>query len=350
MEKKDILGLSLPELKEELGSLGQPGYRAVQICTWLHQRLADDFSVMSDLSKALRTELSNRYFICSPKVLRVQVSGIDGTRKYLLGLSDGNAVEAVLMRYHHGNSVCISTQVGCRMGCSFCASTLDGCVRNLAASEMLAEVYAITRETGERVSNVVLMGSGEPLDNFDETVRFLRMISAPEGLNISLRNLTVSTCGIVPRMRELADLKLPITLAVSLHASSQEERLKIMPVARAYPLDELLSACRYYTETTGRRLTFEYSVVRGVNDSDASAKRLAGLIRGLHAHVNLIPVNPVRERDFLSPEKSRVERFRSILETNGVNATVRREMGRDIDSACGQLRRRYIHDTGLCSD
>ena len=245
MEKRDILELTLPELEAQLREMGEPRFRAGQICTWLHQRLVTDFSQMTDISKKLREALSGRFYISSPEILKVYVSGIDGTRKYLFGLSDGNVIEAVLMRYHHGNSVCISTQVGCRMGCSFCASTIDGCVRSLSAAEMLSEVYAITRETGERVSNVVLMGSGEPLDNYEETVRFLRMISAPEGLHISLRNLTLSTCGIVPRMKELADLKLPITLAVSLHASSQEERLRIMPVAKAYPLPELMDACRY---------------------------------------------------------------------------------------------------------
>ena len=236
------------------------------------------------------------------------------------------------------------------MGCRFCASTLDGCVRNLSAAEMLAEVYAITRDTGERVSNVVMMGSGEPLDNFEESVRFIRMISDGNGLNISQRNITLSTCGIVPRIRELAELSLQITLALSLHAASQEIREEIMPIAKAYPLSEVLEACSYYYGKTGRRLTFEYSVVKGVNDNREEALHLSRLLKGMHGHVNLIPVNPIKERSFESPDREAVETFRDILEQNGINATIRREMGRDISSACGQLRRRFVEHAGMCTD
>ncbi|MDO4265783.1 MAG: 23S rRNA (adenine(2503)-C(2))-methyltransferase RlmN [Eubacteriales bacterium] len=339
--KQDICELTLTELTALLKEWGEPAYRAKQIYTWLHQKLAPDFLQMSNLSKGLRDRLSEHFYITVMEPVEVLVSKLDGTRKYVLRLRDGNIIEAVLMRYHHGNSVCVSSQVGCRMGCRFCASTLDGCVRGLTAAEMLAEIYAITRDTGERVSNVVIMGSGEPLDNFDETVRFIRMLSDENGLNISQRNITLSTCGLVPKIRELAELDLQITLALSLHAASQEVRETIMPVARAYPLREVLAACRMYFEKTGRRLTFEYSVVKGVNDTVQEAEKLAQLLKGMHGHVNLIPVNPIRERSYESPDRRTVEAFQAVLLCRGLSATIRREMGRDISSACGQLRRSY---------
>ena len=347
---RDICEFDLKELTAVFAELGEPGYRAKQVYQWLHQKLCRDFSEMSNLPKSLRERLSQEFRITEAHPEEVLVSRLDGTRKYVLRLYDGNVIEAVLMRYHHGNSVCISTQVGCRMGCRFCASTLDGCVRNLSAAEMLAEVYAITRDTGERVSNVVMMGSGEPLDNFEESVRFIRMISDGNGLNISQRNITLSTCGIVPRIRELAELSLQITLALSLHAASQEIREEIMPIAKAYPLSEVLEACSYYYGKTGRRLTFEYSVVKGVNDNREEALHLSRLLKGMHGHVNLIPVNPIKERSFESPDREAVETFRDILEQNGINATIRREMGRDISSACGQLRRRFVEHAGMCTD
>ena len=260
----------------------------------------------------------------------------------MFALSDGNVIESVLMRYKHGNSVCISSQVGCRMGCRFCASTLDGKVRNLRASEMLDQIYRIGADIGERISNVVVMGTGEPLDNYDNLLKFIELLTDENGLNISQRNLTISTCGIVPKMRELAERKLQITLALSLHASSQEKRLRLMPIANKYDISEVLEACRYYFEQTKRRVTFEYSLVNGVNDTAEDAKELTALVKGMNCHINLIPVNPIKERDYVQPSSERVRDFKNKLEKNGINVTIRREMGRDIDGACGQLRKRYI--------
>lgn len=347
---EDIREFSLSELEERIKELSEPSYRAGQIYGWLHKKHVGSFSDMSNISKVLREKLSDRYFITRLRKLEVLVSRIDGTRKYLFSLGDGNVIEAVLMRYHYGNSVCISSQVGCRMGCRFCASTLDGLVRNLTAAEMLSEVYAIEDDTGERVSNIVIMGSGEPLDNYDEAVRFIRMISDGDGLNISQRNITLSTCGIVPRIYELAKLRLQITLALSLHAPTQEKRLITMPIAKAYELSEVLKACRHYIRETGRRLTLEYALAKGVNDSMEDADLLSSIAKDLGAHINLIPVNPVEECGFSEPSRENLIRFRERLEKAGANVTVRREMGRDIDSACGQLRRRYMIDAGLCTD
>ena len=347
---EDIRGLTKAELTEHINALSEPSYRAGQIYDWLHKRHVSDFDQMTDISKKLREKLRSEFFITRLEPLEVLRSELDGTRKYILSLGDGNVIEAVLMRYHYGNSVCISSQVGCRMGCRFCASTLDGLVRSLSASEMLSEVYAIEDDIGERVSHIVIMGSGEPLDNYDEVVRFIRMISDKDGVNISQRNITLSTCGIVPRIYELAELRLQITLALSLHAATQEKRLRTMPIAKAYELSEVLEACRYYGETTGRRVTFEYAVVKDVNDSLEDAELLSDIARRLHAHVNLIPVNPVKECGFSEPEQRKLQAFRVELEHRGVNVTVRREMGRDIDSACGQLRRRYIANAGMRTD
>lgn len=351
MDKKDICELNIDELKAVIREYGQPAFRASQLYGWLHKRGAVDLSEMNNVPKALKERLAEDYRITVMNAEDVLISGIDGTRKYIFSLYDGNVIEAVLMRYRHGNSVCISSQVGCRMGCRFCASTIDGCVRSLTAAEMLAEVYRIERDCGERVSNIVIMGSGEPLENYDEVVRFLHMISDADGLNISARNITLSTCGIVPNIERLAGEGLPITLALSLHAPTQEKREEIMPIAYKYSLDEVLAACRDYYNRTGRRLSFEYSVVKGVNDGDDEAHTLVRLLKrfagGLRAgegafHVNIIPVNPIEERDYESPDRASVSRFRDILERNGINATIRREMGRDISSACGQLRRRHI--------
>ena len=290
----------------------------------------------------LQEKLKNECHFVSLKQEAVQISKLDGTRKYLFALDDGNVIESVLMRYKHGNSVCISSQVGCRMGCRFCASTLDGLVRGLTPSEMLDQIYRITRDTGERVSNVVVMGTGEPMDNFDNLLRFIELLTDENGLNISQRNVTVSTCGIVPKMRELADKKLQITLALSLHASSQEKRLELMPVANKYEIHEVIEACRYYFEQTGRRVTFEYSLVGGVNDTEEDVKRLVELIHGMNCHVNLIPVNPIKERSYVQPDHEAILKFKNRLEKNAIQVTIRREMGRDIDGACGQLRKRYI--------
>ena len=340
--KKDIRAYGYEELQKEMATIGEKAFRAKQIYEWLHVKLVDHFDEMTNLSKALREKLEENYEILPVVMLERQISQIDGTNKFLFRLYDGNVVESVLMKYKHGNSVCISSQVGCRMGCAFCASTIGGLVRNLSPSEMLGQIYQIQKISGERVSNVVVMGTGEPLDNYDNLLKFIELLTDENGLNISQRNLTVSTCGIVPRMRELAEKKLQITLALSLHASSQEKRLALMPVANKYELSEVIDACRYYFEKTGRRVTFEYSLVAGVNDTDTDAAELQALVRGMNCHINLIPVNPIKERDFVQPSRDRVLDFKNKLEKNGINVTIRREMGRDIDGACGQLRKRYI--------
>ena len=299
---------------------------------------------MTNIGGTLQHKLEEHFKFTNLNILRMQESKMDGTRKYLFELEDGEVVESVFMRYKHGNSVCISSQVGCRMGCRFCASTLDGLARNLTPSEMLDQIYAISLHTGERVSNVVVMGTGEPMDNFDNLIRFIQLLTDENGLHISQRNLTVSTCGLVPKIYELADLQLQITLALSLHAVTDEKRRTLMPIANQYSIDELMKACAYYFEKTGRRITFEYSLVGGVNDTKEDAAGLIGLATPLHAHVNLIPVNPIKERDFVQSEERAITAFRERLEKNRVNATVRREMGRDIDGACGQLRRRHMEN------
>ena len=342
MEKKDLKSMTLEELTAEVTAAGEKAFRAKQLYQWMHEKLAADFDEMTNLPKSFREKLAADYIWTSLETVDVRISGVDGTRKYLFCLEDGNVIESVLMRYKHGNSVCISSQVGCRMGCRFCASTLNGLARNLRASEILEQVYRIQRDTGERVSNVVVMGSGEPMDNYENVVRFIRLLSAPEGLNISQRNITVSTCGLVPQIYRLAEEGLQITLALSLHAPSDEVRRELMPIANRYPLREVLDACGNYYEKTGRRLTFEYSLVKGVNDNLEEAKALARLIGGYHGHVNLIPVNPIKERDYVQSNREAVEAFKNYLERQGINVTVRREMGRDIGGACGQLRKSYM--------
>ncbi len=344
MEKKDIKSLYLTELEQEIREMGDKPFRAKQIYQWLHQKLVTDFEEMSNLSKGLREQLKERFELTALSVVDVKQSQIDGTRKYLFRLSDGNVIESVWMQYHHGNSVCISSQVGCRMGCRFCASTLDGLERNLTAAEMLDQIYRIQTLTGERVSNVVIMGSGEPMDNYDNVVRFVRLISGEQGLNISQRNITISTCGLVPEMRKLAEEDLQITLALSLHAPNDEVRRSLMPIARRYALSDVLDACRYYFERTGRRMTFEYSLVSGVNDNLSEAKALAALLKDMHGHVNLIPVNPIKERDYVQSGQKAIQEFKNYLEKNGINVTIRREMGRDINGACGQLRKSFLDD------
>ncbi len=342
VEKTDIKSFTLQELIEELATYGEKAFRAKQMYEWMHVKLARDFEEMTNLSKAFREQCRERYTYTSLEPLQVQESALDGTKKFLFRLADGNVVESVWMRYKHGNSVCISSQVGCRMGCKFCASTLDGLERSLLPSEMLDQIYAITRLTGERVSNIVVMGIGEPMDNYDNLVKFLRLISDENGLHISQRNITVSTCGIVPRMRELAKEQFQITLALSLHATTDEKRRKLMPIANKYSIRELMDVCKYYFEQTGRRITFEYSLVGGVNDTDEDAAQLTALAAPLCCHVNLIPVNPIKERDFVQSEAARIQAFKNKLEKNRINVTIRREMGRDIDGACGQLRRKNL--------
>ena len=311
-QKRCISSLTLAELTAALKAMGQPGFRAKQIFHWVHQKLVTEFSAMTDQPKTLLAKLEETFYIAAPQIERRQEAK-DGTVKYLLRMADGNCIETVVMRYHYGNTVCVSTQVGCRMGCRFCI--------------------------GERISHIVLMGIGEPLDNFDEVMRFLENISSPEGVNIGMRNISLSTCGLVPKIDQLAEKKLQLTLSVSLHAPNNEIRSGMMPVNDAYPVEVLMPAVRRYQETTGRRVSFEYSMVRGVNDSDACAKQLADLIRGMGAHVNLIPINPVDGSPYSATDAANVQRFRQKLESLGVNATVRRRLGSEISAACGQLRR-----------
>ena len=341
MEKKDIASYSYEELTEEIKQMGEKAFRAKQIYSWLHEKLADSFDEMTDLSKNLRERLASEYEICKMSLAARQISKEDPTEKFLFELADGNMIESVLMKYNYGNSVCISSQVGCRMGCRFCASTIDGLERNLRPSEMLRQIYRIQKMTGERVSNVVIMGTGEPLDNYDNFVKFIHMLSDEHGLHISQRNITASTCGIVPNIKRLAEEGLQITLALSLHGSNQEKRRKLMPVANKYELGEVLQACDHYFEKTGRRVTFEYSLVKDVNDSPQDVRELTDLLKKRNCHLNVIPVNPIKERDFQKPDNKNALDFKNKLEKNGINVTIRRERGSDIDGACGQLRRRY---------
>ena len=338
---KDIKSLSIDELKAEIELLGEKKFRADQIYSWLHQKLVRSFDEMSNIPASLKEKLSENYTITSFDILRKQVSKTDGTVKYLFRLSDGNCIETVSMDYRHGHSVCISSQVGCRMGCAFCASTLGGLVRNLTASEMLEQIYSVTRDLDKRVDNVVVMGIGEPMDNYDNVVAFIRLLTSDKGLNLSVRNITVSSCGIVPGILKLSEEGLGITLALSLHAVTDEKRRKIMPVAKSYTIAQLMEAVDTYFKNTGRRVTFEYSLIAGVNDTDEDAKGLAALAAKRGCHVNLIPVNPVTEAGLKEPDRAAVLAFRQKLGSMKVNATIRRELGRDIDGACGQLRRNH---------
>lgn len=347
MEKKDIKSYNLKELKEEMASIGEKAFRASQIYKWIHVDRVQNFQEMTNISKSLRDKLDAEYELVTVTPVEVLTSQIDGTKKYLFELKDGVVIESVFMRYHHGNSVCISTQAGCRMGCRFCASTLNGLERNLTASELLSQIYEIERNTGEKVSNLVLMGSGEPLDNYDNVMKFLELITDENGKNMSQRNITLSTCGLVPKIIEMADSKLQITLAISLHASDDETRRELLPIANKYSIKELLEACRYYFNKTKRRISFEYSLVAGVNDTKREAEKLAALLKGMNCHVNLIPVNPIKERDYRQSDRDAVLRFQKILEKTKINATIRREMGRDINGACGQLRKSYMDDNNL---
>ena len=342
MLKTDIKSMNLDELTKYIKSIGQPAFRAKQLYEWMHVKLADSYDEMSNIPAALKQRLQNECDMPVHELVRKQVSAEDKTAKYLFRLEDGNLIESVLMHYHHGNSVCISSQVGCRMGCRFCASTLDGLERNLRPSEMLDQIYRIQKDSGERVSNVVVMGSGEPFDNFDNLIKFEQLLTDENGLNISARNLTVSTCGIVPNIYRLADMKLQLTLAISLHAPNDERRKALMPIANKYSIAEIMEACRYYINKTGRRVTFEYSLVKGENDTDECAAELSELVKGMNCHINLIPVNPIKERNFKQSDIDRINKFKNKLEKNRINVTIRREMGRDIDGACGQLRKKHI--------
>jgi len=345
-DKTDILSLSLSELTEMVTEqLGEKKFRAGQIYEWLHVKKTGSFDEMTNLSASLRLKLNDTFCIKRLNIVRKLESAIDNTVKYLYGLDDGNIVESVVMEYSFGLSLCVSTQIGCKMGCDFCASAIAGFVRNLTASEILLQKYEAERDLGRKISRVVLMGIGEPLDNYDNVLRFIRIVTAPESDGISQRHVTLSTCGIVPRIRELADEELSVNLAVSLHSPDDASRSRIMPVNRKYDLAALMSACRYYTKKTGRRITFEYAVIENVNSSSADAKKLASLLGGMISHINLIGVNDVKERDY-SSSSSHVEKFKNELVRLGVNATVRRKLGADIDAACGQLRREFESTRG----
>jgi len=347
LDKVDIKSLNLEELRGFVEELGDKKFRAKQIYEWLHQKLVVSFDEMSNLPVNFREKLKETCRLTALVPVDVQVSELDGTTKYLFELYDGNVIESVLMIYKFGNSVCISSQVGCRMGCRFCASTIGGLERNLTPSEMLDQIYRIQALSGERVDNVVIMGSGEPFDNFDAFIKFVQLLNDENGLNISARNITVSTCGLVPKIKELADMQLQLTLAISLHAPNDEMRKTLMPIANKYSIHEIIEACRYYINVTGRRITFEYSLVQDVNDSEKCALQLVSLVRGLNCHINLIPVNPIKERDFKQTRQKEIQIFKNLLEKSGINVTIRREMGRDIDGACGQLRKSYVEKCNI---
>jgi len=336
----NLKNLTQPELAAILKDLGQPAFRAKQVFSWLHKGVRS-YEEMTNLPKSLRDVLAQNYPINAPKVVRKQESQKDGTIKYLWQLSDGNCVETVLMRYHYGNTVCISTEVGCAMGCAFCASTIGGLVRRLEPFEMLDEVLFTQLDSGLPVSHIVLMGIGEPLDNFDNVLRFLELVNSPEGMNISMRHISLSTCGLIPKIDALAEKKLQISLAVSLHGPNNEKRSKVMPVNRAYPIEPLLEACRRYYDKTGRRIHFEYAMIDGLNDGEEDARELLRRLKGMGAHVNMIPLNHVEESPLKPSSRSAVAKFQKILEDGGVTATVRRTLGSDIDASCGQLRRKY---------
>ncbi|MGL5086557.1 MAG: 23S rRNA (adenine(2503)-C(2))-methyltransferase RlmN [Clostridium sp.] len=338
---ENILDYTLEELQNFMKDNGESAFRAKQVFSWIYKGVWI-FEEMKNIPKSTGEKLNNNFYIGVPKIVQSFKSDLDGTQKMLFGFKDGNLIESVVMRYKHGNSICISTQVGCRMGCTFCASTLEGRVRNLSSGEILAQIIVAQNNLGERISNVVLMGSGEPLDNYENVTKFLDLVNADYGLNIGQRHITLSTCGIVPKIYDLADRESSITLAISLHAYSDEIRKSIMPIANKYTIKELLDSCRYYVDKTGRRITYEYALVSGVNDSAEDAKSLGKLLKGLLCHVNLIPVNEIKENTLKRPSKKVIEEFESILKNTGIEVTVRREMGGDINAACGQLRRSHI--------
>ena len=340
-ERTDIASLYEREIKELLSEAGEPAYRAGQIYKWIHEKRAISFEEMTNLPASLRSRLKETAWLPDPAVAARQISETDGTQKFAFRMRDGQIIESVFMPYKHGNSVCVSSQAGCRMGCHFCASTIGGLIRNLTASEILAQVYSIERITKERVGNVVVMGTGEPLDNYEQVVRFIRIMSDEAAGGISQRAITVSTCGLVPMIDRLAEEKLQITLALSLHAPEDALRRTMMPVAHRYTIAETIAACDRYFAATGRRVSYEYALIAGVNDTPQSADRLIRLLSGKNCHVNLIPVNPVRERNYRRSSRAHAEEFKIRLEKSGINATIRRGMGADIDSACGQLRRRF---------
>ena len=338
---EEYRSFSVEELENYMKSIGQPSFRGKQLFKWIHRGI-EEFDEMSDMPRDLRVVLNNNGYVCNMEVEEKLESKADGTVKYLMMLKDMNVIECVFMRYSFGNTICISTQAGCSMGCSFCASTIGGKIRDLTPGEMLGQVIKVQKDMGERISNVVLMGTGEPMDNLDNVLKFLRLLNHPQGLNIGMRHITISTCGIVEGIKELAQLNLQLTLAVSLHAPNDEIRKKIMPVANRYSMEELMDGCRYYISMTNKRITFEYALIKGVNDSDDNARELGDRLRGMLCHVNLIPVNQVRERSYEKSVQERILAFKGVLEKMGVETTVRRELGSDISAACGQLRRSYM--------
>jgi len=337
----NLLDYTLEELKVWMKENGESAFRGKQILSWIYKGI-NEFDNMKNIPKSFISKLKENFTIDLPKIIEVYKSEIDGTEKFLLGFEDGNLIEAVLMRYKHGNSICISTQVGCRMGCKFCASTLEGRVRNLTTGEILAQVLVVQNNINERISNIVLMGSGEPLDNYENVVKFLEIVSAEYGLNVGQRHITLSTCGIVPKIYELADKEFSVTLAISLHAFSDEKRREIMPIANKYSINEILEACKYYINKTNRRITFEYALVKEMNDGKEDAKALGKLLKGMLCHVNLIPVNEIKENTYKRSSKKSIDEFSEMLKTYGIEVTTRREMGSDINAACGQLRRSYM--------
>jgi len=337
----DLKDLSYQELTEYLVKIGEPKFRAKQIFTWLH-RGCESFDEMTNLSKETRKKLAEECFVSTLKIREKYVSKLDKTTKYLFELPDGNCIESVVMYYKHGVTICISSQIGCRMGCNFCASTIGGLYRNLTPGEILNQIIFAQKDIGERISNIVMMGIGEPLDNYDNVIKFLRNVNDPNGLNIGYRHISLSTCGIVPKIYELAKENMQITLSVSLHAPNNEIRNSIMPVNKKYPVEELIKACKDYIKTTTRRISFEYSLISGVNDSEKEAEELARLLKGMLAHVNLIPVNKIEEREYKKGNKEQIRRFCNRLNELGINATVRRELGSDIQASCGQLRKKLL--------
>ena len=343
----DIMSKNIAELEKIMEDYGESKFRAKQIFEWLHKKMVFDYQLMSNVPKKLLEELQRDYPVDTMKIVKKYESEIDGTIKNLFELKDSHIIESVLMRYKHGNSVCISTQVGCHMNCAFCASTLEGLVRNLTPGEMVSQIYHIAKDTGEKITHVVMLGSGQPLERLDYTCKFIELINCDKGQNIGQRHITLSTCGLVPNIIELANKKLQVTLAVSLHASDDEKRKKIMPIAKKYSIKQLLDACRYYTDTTGRRITFEYALIDQENDTPEDAKRLGNLLKGMLCHVNLIPVNSIEERNYKGSHKTSIDRFIKILEQDyNIDTTLRRRLGADIDAACGQLRRRYVAKRG----
>lgn len=341
MEKIDIKTLTLDELEKEILNMGEAKFRAKQVFNWLHQKNVSSFDEMTNISKEFREKLSNKFKMTEIEIVDKLVSSVDKTTKYLFKLENNYIIESVLMKYSYGNAVCISSQVGCRMGCKFCASTLDGLERSLKVSEMVSQIYEIQKDSKEKIRSIVLMGSGEPFDNFDNFLKFIEIINHKDGLNIGQRHITVSTCGIVPKIYELADKKMQINLALSLHAPTDEDRKNIMPIARKYTVKEIVDACKYFANTTKRRVTYEYALIAGVNDREQDAKEIIKLLKGSLAHINLIPVNDVKERNYIKSSKEQIKKFADTLMKAGIETTVRRELGSDINAACGQLRKSY---------